>query len=236
MDERKPSPEEQLLKLIENPTAAAKPETSAAATSAAKGFSFGKFFGFLAYLRHQNPKKEIGETGAESRPLNFNIKGINAILVAGVLAAGIYLVLDMTVLKKNTAELLTDVSTANQLQSGQVGESAPVAKHDVAYYQQLIDRRNPFLAGSAKPVIDEKKPAPLAMPPVQSDKMAKVMQSIKLVGISWSGEIPLAMIEQVESGKTLFLKEGQEINHLKVQHIDKEKVTVTYDGEEAILF
>jgi type II secretory pathway component PulC len=66
--------------------------------------------------------------------------------------------------------------------------------------------------------------------------MTEVMNNLKLVGISWSSSEPLAMIEDNTTGRTYFLKQGQEINELKVQAISKEKVTVTYEGEEGFLF
>ena len=44
------------------------------------------------------------------------------------------------------------------------------------------------------------------------------------------------MIEEVSTGRTYFLRKDQEFKGLKVQEISKEKVTVTYEGQEGDLF
>ncbi len=65
--------------------------------------------------------------------------------------------------------------------------------------------------------------------------MTQLASSLKLVGISWGNE-PLAMIEDSESTRTYFVKKGGEVKGMKVQEISKEKVTLTYEGQEAELF
>ncbi len=237
MDERKPTPEEQLLKLIENPAAGSASATAQASSASknAKGLPSASFLQVLSgLLKKSSPEIKSGKNqNAAHRPFPY-VKGLNALLVAATLAAVIYLMLDLLVFKKNTQEVLTQVSTAENVFPVQ-GADEKNQKHDIQYYQDLIERRNPFVLG-AKPVVDEKKPEAVHLPAAHSEKMNQVLQTLKLVGISWTGEIPLAMIEEVQSGKTFFLKEGQELNRLRVQKIDKEKVTVTYEGEEADLF
>lgn len=237
MDERKPTPEEQLLKLIENPAAGAASATAQAQSASRSGKGLPSL-GFLKAFSNliKKPSAEIKSNAGRvtsHHPFPY-VKGLNALLVAATIAAVIYLLLDLLVFKKTAQEVLTQVSIAENVFPVQSAEDQN-NKRDIGYYQDLIDRRNPFVAGE-KAKVEEKKPEAVRMPAVHSEKMSQVLQSLKLVGISWTGEIPLAMIEEVQSGKTFFLKQGQEINRLKVQRIDKEKITVTYEGEEADLF
>lgn len=63
--------------------------------------------------------------------------------------------------------------------------------------------------------------------PVESSvEEAGISGPLKLVGIDWDNE-PVAMIEDVQSGKTYFAKENTFIKDIKVLKIQKEKVTIS---------
>ncbi|MSR77222.1 MAG: hypothetical protein EXS63_03200 [Candidatus Omnitrophica bacterium] len=239
MVQPKPTPEEQLLKLIENPGLDSKnPQKGKGTPKTGKrkfslpGIPWGKLF---SVSRNQAPKRSSVAV-EDANPFAY-IKGVNAFLIAGVLVCGIYLALDLSILKGDPKKFLSQVSLNDSAFSSREGDKGEKAQHDVKYYHDMMARRNPFMLMTGKLAEkEEAKPEVLSVSQPKSDKMAKIMQSIKLVGISWTNTSPLAMIEQTESGKTYFLKRGQEINGLKVQNIEKEKVTVTYEGEEASLF
>ena len=236
MAERKPTPEEQLLKLIENPEADAKGEggSARAGTKTAKksgvGFGgLGKLRGALDYARAGFKKK----TGAAGPRPPLALKKFNHVLLALVLASGIYLVMDLMVLRSKEPHFLAEVSTGDAVYpvTEELGKGAP---RELSYYKEAAMRRNPFLP-PAQPQVPGAPAADMAVPAPPSSKLAELLQGLKLVGISWGAE-PLAMIEDAATGRTYFLKRGQEMKGVKVQAISKEKVTVTYEGEEGELF
>jgi hypothetical protein len=235
MTEPKATPEEQILKLIENPANAGKGGDKSAVKSGEK-FSLGKLFHFPI---PKSPKSDSPAVKTETQnkvqrsPFVY-VKSFNVFLIIAVLVSAAYLVLDLSVLKADPVNYLSRISLNDDV-FPLLDLHRSDAQHDIAYYHQMVDKRNPFLI-TAGPVKEEAKAQTPSVPSPQSEKMAKVMQGLHLVGISWSGEIPLAMIEEVETGKTFFLREGQEINKLKVQSISKESVVVTYEGEEATLY
>ena len=232
MVQHKPTPEEQLLKLIEDPGGSqddAKKSPPAVKKPGPGLPDFGKLFGRLDYLVDFFRKK-VAESSRQF-PI-FNIKWVNRGLLAIVLASAIYLLFDLFVGKPSQANFLSQVGVSDAVYPVQeVGAKGP--KRELAYYKQPVARRNPFLPPSAAPA-ESSQPA-TTLPPPTSTKMASILQGLKLVGIAWGPE-PLAMIEEVQSGRTYFLKQGQEVQGLKVQSIHKEKVTVTYEGEEGELF
>lgn len=103
-----------------------------------------------------------------------------------------------------------------------VGVKEGSAAKVVSYYLEKIRARDIFRMALAQQAGEAKQP---------SSKIVEVTQSLKLVGISWSDD-PDAMIEDTQAQKTHFVKKGQMIGNLKVQAIFKDKVVLSYDGEE----
>jgi type II secretory pathway component PulC len=62
-------------------------------------------------------------------------------------------------------------------------------------------------------------------------KIAEATQNLKLVGISWS-EDPDVIIEDTKAGRAYFLKRGQTINDFTVKAVFRDKVILSYQGEE----
>ena len=241
MVQHKPTPEEQLLKLIENPDAAAKGaagggKAAAGAVSKKKGLNpsiLSGLFSPLTKLFKKPGPVEVDSLKIRRPAVHLNIKTANQILLALVIAAVIYLALDLTLLKEDKQKYLSTVSTNDMIYS--ISGHGGVQKQDLSHYQEVIDRRNPFLpAGASAPAQEGQDEAPIPRP--NTNKMTEVLNALKLVGLTWSADEPLAMIEEASTGRTYFLKRGQEVNGLKIQSISKEKVTVTYEGEEGALY
>lgn len=233
MVEHKPTPEEQLLKLIETPqTGAATPASPAAegakATQVKKGKApaLGKLWGAFSFAKAQFFKKKFG--GQFPFAAFFEIRQINKVLLAFVLASGVYLAVDLILSRPAQTDFLSQVSTSEPVYP--VFKEAQDASRDLPYYKEPLRRRHPFLppGGPAIPVQAASLPPPVEQGP-------SPFQGLKLVGIS-TGEEPLAMIEDETTGRTYFLKRGQEVREVKIQSITKEKVVVTYDGQEGELF
>ena len=120
MVQHKPTPEEQLLKLIENPgghgAAGSKGAPVGTRPGAATGKKvlpdLGKFQGFLSYLKRGFSKKAGPIRRMEFR---FDIKLINRILLALVISSAVYLLIDFFLLKPVKGNFLSQVATAEKV-------------------------------------------------------------------------------------------------------------------------
>jgi hypothetical protein len=75
------------------------------------------------------------------------------------------------------------------------------------------------------------------MPPEEAlvSKLQEAMSTLRLVGIAWSDE-PDAMIEDKGSGEVHFVRRGDLIDgKVKVEMIMRDRVLLSYEGEEAEL-
>jgi len=262
MAQHKPTPEEQLLKLIENPSAQKQPEAKPAppepkqrekkekpakkADSGGIKHAFSQFFSRLS--RPEIPKEvpkeapreiptEIPKEAAADTPFSFlfNLKWWNRILLATVLASLIYLGVDVFFLRPDHESFLATVSTADAVYP-LAGEKTTAPDRDLTYFQEIVQRRNPFMPIGLEPFLEEAGDALPTIPAPYSDAMDEAISELRLVGVSMGREGPLAMIEDVTTGRTYFLKKGQEFKNVKIQSISSEKVTVTYQGEEGALY
>lgn len=236
MVQRKPTPEEQLLKLIEGSGDAAGKKAPESKKPQGKGrsplsFSFlGRIPAAFEYWKQSFQKKKSAGGGTATLDAALDIKWINRALIVMVVLTLVYLVVDLALFKPGRKGVFNQVSVTEPLFSS-LAESEN-AGHDAAFYLQGLKKRNLFLpAGTASQMPEEKAET---AGKVTSEEMNAALSQIKLVGISW-GDEPLAMVEDSATGRTYFLKKGQEFKGLKVQKIDKEKVHVTYEGQEAEL-
>ncbi len=237
MVQHKPTPEEQLLKLIENPGGASGSKGPEAEKPGKKGASrpplnfsamFGKLSGAVQYWRQSLQKKNAAGGGvAVSLETVLDIKWINRALIVTVILVVGYLLIDLTLFKPGRPRFMNQVGVTDAVfpVRGDLGGT-----QDVSYYLQGLRRRNPFLdAGTATPAPSEEEPASRG-----NEEVMEKIQGIRLVGISW-GDEPLAMVEDSSTGRTYFLKKNQEFHGVKVQEIQKQKIIVTYEGQEAEL-
>ena len=149
-----------------------------------------------------------------------------------------YLAVDFFILKPVSGNYLSQVATSEKIYP-LFQDSKNAASQDFSVYETAFQKRNPFTAPGTNlpPPKEGEAPAPAGAAQATSNApvINQMMSSLKLVGISWGNE-PLAMIEDAESTRTYFVKKGAEVKGMKVQEISKEKVTLTYEGQEAQLF
>ncbi len=234
MVQRKSTPEEQLLKLIEG--SGAKPEDSkmAGAAKPKRGSVFGRAPGFISYFKTQWGRREIGAPWKGISVTTLDIKGINRILMGMIFATVIYLLLDLVILKPSHANFLAQVSTSDPVYPV-LEKQLQTSEQDLALYKQSFQKRNPFFLPSAQPADESGVPGSLAMSTGSTSRVVQALQGLKLVGVSLGGRDPIAMVEDESTGRTYFLRHGQEVRGVKVQSIRQEKVTVTFEGEEGEL-
>jgi hypothetical protein len=220
--ERFVTPEKQLLNLIEDHGSS----KSGARGSAIKhrGLSFlsaGAWIGRLSFLK-QNLK------AWHPRDVHsIDIRGINRILIIIIAVLAVYfvqgVVADLMRFKKMDSSRLGSVSAQG---AAEIKDIVGLNKA-LSSYVEVVSQRDIFNIGSvAQP------PAPSA--PSAVSKAVEATKNFKLVGISWSND-PDVMIEDETALRTFFVKRGQMVGPVKVQAVFKDKVILSYEGEEITL-
>lgn len=96
-----------------------------------------------------------------------------------------------------------------------------------SYYAQQIGKRQLFVPSIGK----KEEGASLA----KSLSLREIMQDFSLIGIM-EGKSPQAIIEDKKAKKTYFLNRGDYLDEIKITDIQKDKVTLEYQGENFDLF
>ena len=223
MAEARPTtPEKQLLRLIEDP----KINTATIQARAIKHHSLS-LFSFTAWLGRLSFLKGIFKKRFHAaKPHQLNIKLINKLLGLFIFALTVYFI-------SNIFSSLINLKKMPHLEfkpqggiSFAPGQEPSFLKKAASYYFEKVRERDIFKMG-AKPASAAIE-APVRAP---SSRIIEATQHLKLVGISWSND-PDAMIEDTQAVRTFFVKRGKMIGEIKVQAIFKDKVVLSYAGEE----
>ena len=229
MAENKPStPEQQLLKLIEESARTGKDAAAAPpAKPKAPGFSLekamdqavGKFLGKLSFLKRGGQRSL-----AKRRRMPSDIATVNRVMLLGVIAMAAYVIFDLSASATSLRRPPNFVPPKDM--------SVPFAKETIeplkeaSYYLQKASSRNIFKEGRPQEVQQEKGGSTVA------DEGAAVIQGLSLVGISWSSS-PDAIIEDKARQRTFFVKRGQMVgDSVKVEAIFKDHVVLLYEDKE----
>ena len=220
MGSKKRSDRERLLKLIDGDAATFKNIQSR------KGIKIiSKKIKELLFLIKQRLKKTLRKLrkGEISFSL-LNLASFNKILIAILSIMVIYLVFDFasSFLRKE------EVLHAQRPPAGRAGTTpnhdkpasgqAQIAKlSPVGYYLDQAGGKDLFSSQRIELVKGET----LSEPPATG---------LKLVGVDWGG-IPVAMIEDIQTQKTYFVKKGESIKELTVMEIFRDRVKLRYDNK-----
>ncbi len=226
--ERSITPEKQLLRLIEE-NKGKNPAAVQAQALRRRGMgivSLGAWLGRFSFSKDWFRRRIESLRG---QPLD--IKSVNRILL---LCAGVFILYFLA----STTTALTRLSAPPDLEApASEGSSINLMervflKKAVSYYLEKIGQRDIFKMGAVQKITGadgvqtEMK--------VTSSRILDATETLKLVGISWSDN-PDAIIEDTRDTKTFFVKTGQKIGDVKVQAIFKDKVVLSYQGEETEL-
>ena len=220
LEDKSITPEKQLLRLIEDPNVKndKRIEAKAVRHFGLSLFSFAAWIGRFSFLR------DSFRRGVSARSYSLlDIKIINDILFISIFILGFYFMVNfyhsMNSLKKMPNLELTALDEIKPIGP----EEGSAVKKAATYYLEKITMRDIFKRG---PKITS---GPAEEGP--SSKTVEAAQNLKLVGISWSDN-PDVMIEDTKALKTFFVKRGQMIGELKIEAIFKDKVILSYRGEE----
>lgn len=220
--ERPLTPEKQLLKFIES----SKLSTAGVHAQAARrqGMSFlnlGAWLGRISFLKVRFEKWRHNFSLEQ-----LDVKAVNRLLASLTALLIIYFFSSLLVSLFNLNKLprLELKTPAGKIETTLAEPSA--FKKAVSFYLDKVRERDIFTMGQKKPA-----PAQTGAKTGSSSKTLNVFENLKLVGISWSND-PDAMIEDSKALRTFFVKRGEMVGEAKVQAIFKDKVVLSYNGEE----
>lgn len=214
--DKKLSPEKQLLDLIEKPAqqtvaaATIRYQTQAIVTPAVQknrvAFAKNRFGEFL-----------------KAGGLKINIQTLNIVLAFVVLALVVVFVVNLWLSIAHLNKKL-DLAVEAQKSAGSQASQVSSFLKAASYYLEKARGRDIFSLGVKK--------MPFTQTMTPSDRAVEATKHLRLVGISWSDD-PDVMIEDTKTNRTLFLKKGKMIdNEVKVEAVFKDKIIVSYGGEE----
>ncbi len=217
MAKNKPTPEEQLLNLIEDGEG---PSTLSLKRKKSSRFSFISLSALSTLLaRFKITVKDwlIQLKGGIDEP---NLKAWNKVLAVSAIILFVYLTADFT-LRRLDIKQFTKKAAAQKGRSFQDDLKADV--RPFLYYLEMVQRRDIFspvkLMSAENPQEEAKK------------LLSELVKDLKLVGISW-GKDPEVIIEDKKDNKTYFLKTGDTISKFKIDVILKDKVILESDGQK----
>lgn len=216
------TPEKQLLNLIEKPASQKSGVSSVVAAVKHHGVGFvhaGAMKGRVAYLKDT---LRVGIPGFKIQ--TWDIKTLNVLFEIGiVLLVLIFLVnLGFSIVHLGK-KVQFEVKLAKPSEY-KIAQVASLLKGS-AIYVEKARQRDIFRMG-ARPSDT------IGLSKGPSQRILEATANYRLAGISWSGD-PDVMIEDTKSQHTYFLKKGQVIeNDIRVQAVFKDKVILSYQGEE----
>ena len=226
--ERFVTPEKQLLKLIEDP----KKENAGVASRAIR-YRRHSLFSFSAWLSRVYFFKNKLSGSFDHRDFRkLDVKTINNILFLFIVILVSYFIFSFSVsmidMKKSWDSRFKIADSGSQ--SGGSVEKVSFLKKAESFYLEKVRQRDIFKIG-AKNIIGN---AEVVMKDTSS-KAIEATKHLRLVGISWSSD-PDAMVEDTIALRTFFVKRGQTLGtDIRVEAILKDKIILSYKGEEVEL-
>jgi len=217
MAKNKPTPEEQLLNLIEDEEG---PSSLSLKRKKSSPFSFLSLsFLSTALARTRIAAKDwlVQLKGGIDEP---NLKAWNKVLAVAAAILFVYLSADFTLRRLDIKQFIKKASAAKgrNFQQNVTPDVRPFL-----YYLEMVQRRDIFspvkLMSAENPQEETKK------------MLSELVKDLKLVGISWGIE-PEVIIEDTKANKTYFLKSGDSINKFKIDTILKDKVILESEGQK----
>jgi type II secretory pathway component PulC len=208
------TPEEKLLKLIENPN---QDDKGLKIKRRLRKFSFN----FLSLKQLKLKIKRLQTVKEKFKPYLANLKFVNRSIACLAILLIVFLIFDFIWGRPNMNNVYLFAKETQGM--AQAIKPAPIENVvNLSDYQSLIAKRDVFRFTPLKKEV----------PVVQAKDilMAEVAQ-LKLVGIIWSKN-PQAMIEDKRENKTVLVNQGDMMGKIKIKQILRDKVVVGYENEE----
>lgn len=211
MEKENITPEEKLLRIIENPDKIKNKATPA--FGKLKGsFNFKKTGSLLDWLKaHKDSFKQL------------NLRTINRIVIGLAAVLTLYGIFDFIIsnigLKKHFDEFVEEAAASTLTQN-----QLPLVEANIADVLAAQKRRNIFTFTSVQP--EDVRQAEVA-----GAEASTALVNLKLVGIIWSDK-PQVMIEDTKQQKTYLLGQGDEVGKLQIKKILRDKVVLGTGEQE----
>ena len=217
MAKNKPTPEEQLLNLIEDGEG---PSTLRLKRKKSSAFSFISLSALVSVFARLKIAIKDGLAQLRGGIDEPNLKVWNRVLAVAAIILFVYLTADFTLRRLDIKQFTKRVSAAGgrSFQGNVLADLRPFL-----YYLEMVQRRDIF---SPVKLISAEDPED------EAKKLLSVLiKDLRLVGISW-GKDPQVIIEDAKDNKTYFLKTGDTINKFKINAILKDKVILESEGQK----
>ena len=215
----KETAEEQLLRMIEGPSA---PSPKGSAGGSPAGRMLDPMRDAWDALRRWIQGRAGGPGRDRGDAFLSQLQLAARVFWALLAALGLYLIVDVVILQPAAPRLSAPPRTSS-------GEPRPV--HDTGAklqeYRETLAARNPFRLETVRV-----ENAPTSQ--TAQAKLQELIATLTVVGIN-RGAVPEALIEDTDSKRTHFVKVGDLINGVTISAIDQEGVKVSYEGEETVL-
>ena len=207
MAEEKITPEEKLLKIIENPAI----EKSKGRAGAAKSIAVPAP-AFAAFLRGLLANKEISRY--------ISLQTANKALAVVCACLTVYALYNYLAFNNGLAKKYEKITTDTAVYkpSAQTMVIPEVNAEDL-----ISDYRARNIFSFTPPGVAEKS--------AQQKDISQLASNLKLVGVIWS-DTPQAMIEDAQGGKTYLVSAGEYVGQLKINKITRNSVFIGKDQEE----
>ncbi|MCX5697210.1 MAG: hypothetical protein NTU54_04485 [Candidatus Omnitrophica bacterium] len=207
MEQKKITPEERLLKIIENPKPGDNKKTSNLLGVKTSPFKINDLASFFKGFRINKEKLKY-----------LNLKNVNKGLVCfSVIITNIWII-DFVKVGMEQNKHFEKVIKEAGVQS-EKPLSLPSVNVNVSDAYKAVKDRNIFI--SAQEHAKASSPA----------EVTQAISTLKLVGILWSNT-PQAMIEDSAQQKTFLVSAGDVIGNIKVKQIMRDRAILIVDGQE----
>ncbi|MDD3345601.1 MAG: hypothetical protein PHO34_04150 [Candidatus Omnitrophica bacterium] len=217
MAKNKPTPEEQLLNLIEDPQISGNLNLRRRKPSPFSFLSFNSLSASFARFKLSMKDWLVQLKGGIDEP---NLKAWNKILAVSAAILFVYLTADFTLRRLDIKQFTRKVASEK---GRSFSKNVNAEVKPFLYYLEMVQRRDIFspikLRGAENPEDETKK------------ALVEMSKDLKLVGISW-GDTPEVIIEDTKANKTYFLKAGESVNKFKITTILRDKVVLEAEGQK----
>ena len=209
------TPEEKLLKLIENPG------KGTGDLKIRRPFNKRAILNLFSFKQLKANFRSLGRSGEKLKPFLLNLKFVNRFLAGVAVVMILFLVFDFIAGRPTLSNVY--IYAKETQTASQAFKISPLQNAvNLSDYQSLIDTRDVFHFEPLK----KAEATPEAMEIIKAEAA-----QLKLVGIIWSKN-PQAMIEDIKESKTSLVNEGDTIGKLTIKRILKDKVILSYENEE----
>ncbi len=225
------SPEKELLRLIEDPeiksTATRGPQI--VKRRSASLFSASAWKGRISFLKEQ-------AKGRLNNPIEyaFDIKSINRGLLLLTIIVGFYVITNLTFSVADMNSMPDFQFDVGKMPKPMELQEAKTFTKPLTFYLEKVRSRDLFKMGREVIVESDDEEVKTVIRSSGPSKLVEMTQDLRLVGISWSKD-PDAMIEDTKASRTFFVKRGHKIGGMRVEAIFKDKIVLSYEGEETEL-